>query len=96
MSVDGATLDLGAGYCHFINNVRSTKKLALDLNEENLVLHAHEDVELLTGPGTGIPLPDGSLDTSLRAMCLSTFKLGKMLRKASAKSGALSGRAVVF
>jgi SAM-dependent methyltransferase len=63
MNAGGATLDLGAGYCHFINNVRSLKKYALDINEENLRLYAKDGVELLVGAGTDIALPNASLDT---------------------------------
>ena len=37
---DGVTLDLGAGFCHFINNIRSREKIALDINEENLRRYA--------------------------------------------------------
>lgn len=64
MNVDGATLDLGAGYCHFINNVRASKKYALDLNEENLRLYADRDVEKLVGTGAELKaLGPASLDT---------------------------------
>ncbi len=30
----GTVLDLGAGYCSFINNIRSEKKVAVDINPE--------------------------------------------------------------
>jgi hypothetical protein len=36
MNTDGATLDLGAGYCHFINTVRAAEKYAVDVNEQIL------------------------------------------------------------
>lgn len=73
MSVEGATMDLGAGYCHFINNVRSVKKYALDINEENLRLYAQENVELLIGTGTDISLPNASLDTVLASSVYEHF-----------------------
>jgi SAM-dependent methyltransferase len=60
---DAAILDLGAGYCHFINNVRSARKFALDLNEENLRRYAADDVEILVSPGSCIEVTDSSLDT---------------------------------
>jgi SAM-dependent methyltransferase len=31
---DGTVLDLGCGYCEFINNVQASRKLAMDLNPE--------------------------------------------------------------
>ena len=44
--VDGCTLELGAGYAHFINHVRSRRKIALDI-WEGLRDHAASDVETL-------------------------------------------------
>lgn len=41
---DGCTLELGAGYAHFINNVRSRKKIAIDI-WEGLRDHAASGVE---------------------------------------------------
>jgi SAM-dependent methyltransferase len=63
ISQEGATLDVGAGYCHFINNVRSARKIALDINEENLRRFAAEDVQILVSCGSSISMPDASLDT---------------------------------
>jgi SAM-dependent methyltransferase len=60
---EGATLDLGAGYCHFINNVASARKIAIDINEENLTRFAGENVEVIVSCGSRISLPDESLDT---------------------------------
>jgi hypothetical protein len=50
----GVTLDLGAGYCHFINNIASREKLALDINGENLRLYAAEGVRCIEATGTGL------------------------------------------
>src|SRR5207247_1530093 len=50
----GTTLDLGAGYCHFINNIVSRKKLALDLNDENLKLYAAPDVRCIQATGADL------------------------------------------
>ncbi|MDB5353243.1 MAG: class SAM-dependent methyltransferase [Planctomycetota bacterium] len=44
---DATILDLGAGYCDFINNVRGARKIAVDLNAET-VRAAASDVEVLT------------------------------------------------
>ncbi len=60
----GSTLDLGAGYCHFINNIRSREKIALDINGENLRLHAAADVRCLEAAGSDLTgVASGSLDT---------------------------------
>jgi SAM-dependent methyltransferase len=55
-------LDLGAGYCEFINTIRGGKKYAMDLNPDT-VRHANKDVQVLTHDcSTPWPLPDASLD----------------------------------
>ena len=61
---EGATLDLGAGYCHFINNIQSRTKLAVDVNEENLRRYAYKDVRCIVSDGADLSaIPSGSLDT---------------------------------
>jgi SAM-dependent methyltransferase len=60
----GTTLDLGAGYCHFINNIASQKKLALDLNGENLRLYAGPDVRCIESTGADLTgVASGSADS---------------------------------
>ncbi len=60
----GTTLDLGAGYCHFINNIVSLKKLALDLNGENLRLYAAPDVRCIESSGADLAgIASGSVDS---------------------------------
>jgi SAM-dependent methyltransferase len=60
----GTTLDLGAGYCHFINNIVSREKLALDLNGENLRLYAAADVRCIEATGADLSgIASGSVDT---------------------------------
>ena len=60
----GSTLDLGAGYCHFINNIRSARKYALDVNRETLDKYAAADVQKLVCSGSRIPLlSEESIDT---------------------------------
>ncbi len=55
-------LDLGAGYCEFINNVQCGKKYALDLNSDTKQ-KAHADVEVLSQDcAEPWKLEDGSLD----------------------------------
>jgi SAM-dependent methyltransferase len=55
-------LDLGAGNCEFINSVRASRKIAVDLNPET-ALHADADVEVLRSASTDLsPVADGSVD----------------------------------
>ncbi len=61
---DGATLDLGAGYCHFINNIESARKYAVDVNERNLRRYAAQVVTCITTTGADLAqLSPASLDT---------------------------------
>jgi SAM-dependent methyltransferase len=60
----GTTLDLGAGYCHFINNIVSREKLALDLNGENLRKYAAPDVRCIEATGADLTaIASSSVDT---------------------------------
>ena len=60
----GTTLDLGAGYCHFINQIESKTKIALDINEESLTRYANADVRCIAGAGSALDaLPRASVDT---------------------------------
>ncbi len=44
---NGTTVDLGAGSCHFINLVRSKRRIAMDINPRNLQAYADADVECI-------------------------------------------------
>ena len=44
--VDGTTLDLAAGNCEFINNIRATRRIAVDLNPDT-ALFADAEVEVV-------------------------------------------------
>lgn len=46
-------LDLGAGYCEFINHIRCGTKIAVDLNED-ISLHAAAGVEVLREPSAAM------------------------------------------
>ena len=60
---DGVTLDLGAGYCHFINNIVSREKVALDINGENLRRYAAPDVRCIEATGADLTgIASASLD----------------------------------
>jgi SAM-dependent methyltransferase len=50
----GVTLDLGAGPCHFINNIASREKLALDINAENLRRYAAQNVRCIEATGADL------------------------------------------
>ena len=43
---DDTVMDLGAGYCEFINNIKCGKKIALDLNPDT-ASYKNNDVELI-------------------------------------------------
>jgi SAM-dependent methyltransferase len=61
----GATLDLGAGYCHFINNIESREKIALDINGENLRRYANRDVRSIVSVASDLrDIESGSLSTA--------------------------------
>ncbi len=47
----GTTVDIGAGACHFINSVVSAKRIAIDINEKSLRLHADPGVRTVVFSG---------------------------------------------
>lgn len=52
---EGASvLDLGCGYCHFINHVRASVKHASDLNPQ-FARYANSDVQFHVSEGAGLP-----------------------------------------
>lgn len=60
---DGTVLDLGAGNCEFVNEVRAARRLAVDLNPES-VRYAAPGVEVLTCRSDAMAaVADGSVDT---------------------------------
>jgi|SRR5208337_2802281 len=59
---DAVVLDVGAGYCEFINNIQCKKKYAVDLNEDTINF-AHSDVEVFNCSSTNLGfLPNNSID----------------------------------
>ena len=73
---DGATLNLGAGYCHFITNVRSATRYAVDVNEENLVKYASSDVHVIKSSGNQLSvIADSSLDTVFASNLYEHFQM---------------------
>lgn len=51
---DDTVLDLAAGYCEFINNIKCGKKIAVDLNEKTKV-KANGDVKVYQALSTALP-----------------------------------------
>lgn len=57
---DGTVLDLGAGYCEFINHIKARRKIAVDLNPDTAA-YAGPGVEVINAPV--VPLPALGTDT---------------------------------
>jgi SAM-dependent methyltransferase len=75
VAIEGATLDLGAGYCHFVNNIRSRTKLALDLNGDSLRKWAGPGVDCIVSSGADLwMIPSSSLDTVFASNVYEHFK----------------------
>ena len=62
-------VDIGAGYCEFINNIRAARKIAVDLNPD-VRRFAAPDVEVAHAPATAIR---GLDDASVDAVFMSNF-----------------------
>src|SRR5215472_9555211 len=61
---DDTVLDLGAGYCEFINNIVCGRRIAVDLSDEAR-LHANPGVEVISGTGTDLSaLANGTIDVA--------------------------------
>jgi ubiquinone/menaquinone biosynthesis C-methylase UbiE len=60
---DAAVVDIGGGYCEFINAVRCRRKYVVDLNPE-VERYAAPGVEVILSDATDIGLPDGNLDVA--------------------------------
>lgn len=55
-------VDLGAGYCDFINNIRCARKFAVDLNEETRLCAAPDVAVFLTSVSDLSPLESACVD----------------------------------
>ena len=61
---DGTVLDLGAGYCEFINHIKARRKIAVDMNPDTAAC-AGPDVEVIHAPVVPLPaLGTGTLDAA--------------------------------
>src|SRR5882724_949033 len=62
---DGVTLDLGAGFCHFINQIESRSKIAIDINAESLERFSGPGVRRVICSGSDLSfVPQSSVDTA--------------------------------
>jgi SAM-dependent methyltransferase len=59
---DAFVLELGAGYCEFLNQIRANRKIAVDLNPDT-ARYADPGVEVLGTPATDLSaIADGTVD----------------------------------
>lgn len=64
VSTDAAVIDIGGGYCEFINAIRCRRKYVVDLNPD-VERYADPDVEIIMSDASEMSsLPDGSLDVA--------------------------------
>jgi SAM-dependent methyltransferase len=62
VSDSDVVVDLGAGYCEFINNIRCGRKIAVDLNEETRQ-YAADDVTVILEPADALSsIRDATVD----------------------------------
>jgi SAM-dependent methyltransferase len=73
-----AVLELGAGYCDFINHVSAPTRLAFDLNPE-MAAFAAPGVDLRVGDCRGLPgIATGSLDLVFASNFLEHFTVAEV------------------
>lgn len=61
---DDTVLDIGAGYCEFINHIVCRRRIALDLSEE-VRIYAGPGVEVVQGTSTDLnALPNNTIDVA--------------------------------
>jgi SAM-dependent methyltransferase len=58
---ESVVLDIGAGYCEFINHIKCKNKYAVDLNQDTLTF-ANADVGILNCSSKGLALSSGLVD----------------------------------
>ncbi|MCX7648420.1 MAG: class I SAM-dependent methyltransferase [Elusimicrobiales bacterium] len=61
ISVKDTVVEVGAGYCEFINNIKAHKKIAIDINED-IKKFANNDVEVILSNSTAINIPNNVAD----------------------------------
>ena len=70
----GTVLELGAGYCYFINQIQGTRRIAVDLGD-HVSAHAAPGVEAVNADARAYlaSLPDGSVDFVFASNFLEHF-----------------------
>ena len=62
ISMESRVLEIGAGYCEFINNIKAKSKVAVDINPD-LTKYARPDVEIVNSSSSQmLAIPDNSVD----------------------------------
>jgi len=75
-------VDLGAGYCEFINNIKCDRKIAVDLNSHPKQ-YAEDDVEVIISPATSIAqIRDGYADVVFSSNFWEHMRDRKEMKKA--------------
>jgi SAM-dependent methyltransferase len=61
---ESTVLEVGAGYCEFINNIAGAQKIAVDLNPDT-ARYAHEDVRTIESSSTDLSaIASGTVDVA--------------------------------
>jgi hypothetical protein len=68
--IDGVVLDVGAGYCDFINQIKAAQKYALDMDPEVANYCAPDVRFLLAQAGSATEIPQHSVDVVLASNLL--------------------------
>jgi SAM-dependent methyltransferase len=77
---EGAVLEVGAGYCEFINHIRAARKLAVDVNPDT-ARYADPDVRVIATSSTDLSaIPTGSLDTAFASNFFEHLERGDIVR----------------
>jgi len=85
---DGNLLEIGAGYCDFINAAGAAGKHALDVNPE-VREHAAPGVQVHIQDARSIALPAGSFDAVFASNVLEHFDDGELIRLMGGIEGVL-------
>jgi SAM-dependent methyltransferase len=82
ISPSASVLDLGAGYCDFINQIRASRKIALD-SDPRARQYCDAGVEFLHSNAAAIPLPDATVDAVFASNLLEHFDGAELDKVAS-------------
>src|SRR5438552_19004400 len=88
-----SVLDLGCGYCEFINNVTSAEKFAMDLNPSARSRVSPETGFIEQDCSAPCPLPEDSLDVVFSVTSLNIFRQRRRCRRPCSRHIVASNRA---